>query len=97
MEERNEIEHVKIIVKGYVQGVSFRAYTRRKANDLGLTGYVKNLRNGNVEVVAEGPQSKLYKLIIWFRKEGSPASQVEEVIVEWIKKIDNYNTFRIVF
>ncbi|NHJ46465.1 MAG: acylphosphatase [Asgard group archaeon] len=87
----------KIIVKGYVQGVSFRVYTKRKAKELGLTGYVKNLSNGDVEVVAEGKQKQIYKLIIWLRKEGSPASHVEDVLIEWLEKLENYNSFKVIF
>lgn len=92
-----EISYVNIIVKGFVQGVSFRAYTMRKAKSLGLTGYVKNLSNGDVEIAAEGYQDQLYKLIIWLQKEGSPASQVMDVIVKWSKILMNYNSFRIEF
>ncbi|NHJ38770.1 MAG: acylphosphatase [Asgard group archaeon] len=89
--------HVDIIVNGLVQGVSFRIYTKRKANSLGLTGYVKNLANGDVEIVAEGVQEQLYKLISWLRKEGSPASQVIDVNVKWTKELKNYHSFSIEF
>ncbi len=88
---------VEIVVKGLVQGVSFRVYTRRKASSLGLTGYVRNLSNGDVEVVAEGKRNQLLQLIKWLRKSGSPASNVTDVIIEWSEKVTNYTSFRVVF
>ncbi|MCK5046737.1 MAG: acylphosphatase [Candidatus Heimdallarchaeota archaeon] len=88
---------VEIVVKGLVQGVSFRVYTRRKASSLGLTGYVRNLSNGDVEVVAEGKRNQLLQLIKWLRKSGSPASNVTDVIIEWSEKLTNYTSFRVVF
>ncbi len=95
----NEVEQYKvvIIVKGLVQGVSFRAYTRRKAVSLGLTGLVRNLANGNVEVVAEGKREQIVQLIKWLRNEGSPSSEVTDVIVNWSKELENYSSFSVVF
>ncbi len=46
-----------------MQGVGFRAYTRWRARELGLSGYAKNLPDGSVEVVAEGPEGNLRKLV----------------------------------
>ena len=88
---------LEIVVKGLVQGVSFRIYTKRKAISLGLTGYVKNLSNGDVEVVAEGKRDQLLQLIKWLRKSGSPASNVTDVIIEWSEKLTNFTSFRVAF
>ncbi|NPE09194.1 MAG: acylphosphatase [Asgard group archaeon] len=88
---------LEIVVKGLVQGVSFRIYTKRKAISLGLTGYVKNLSNGDVEVVAEGKRNQLLQLIKWLRKSGSPASNVTDVIIEWSEKLTNFTSFRVAF
>lgn len=94
-DEKRTISAVQIIVKGLVQGVSFRAYTKRKAISLGLTGFVKNLSNGDVKVIAEGEKYKIYELIKWLRKEGSPASNVTDVKINWLDKKENFNSFRI--
>ena len=88
---------VEIVVKGLVQGVSFRVYTKRKASSLGLTGYVRNLSNGDVEVVAEGKRNQLLQLVKWLRKSGSPASNVTDVIIDWSEKLTNYTSFRVAF
>jgi acylphosphatase len=52
-------------VSGYVQGVFFRANTRWKALSLGLTGWVRNLQDGRVEITAEGPEDAVNRLIDW--------------------------------
>jgi acylphosphatase len=70
-----------LLVEGRVQGVSFRAYTEHKGSDLGLQGYVRNLPDGRVEIVAEGPEDALDKLEQWCW-QGSPAASVSAVRAE---------------
>ncbi|MTF40337.1 acylphosphatase [Cyanobacterium aponinum] len=72
---------VRIIVSGKVQGVSFRFYTRNQAKELGIFGYVRNLSNGDVEIVAQGEKTKLDKLINWCYS-GSPSAIVRDVKLE---------------
>lgn len=87
--------HCNIIIKGLVQGVSFRAYTKRKAQSLGLGGLVRNLSNGDVEVDVEGSQEKVLELIKWIRTEGSLGSEVTNVIITTVKERANYTYFKI--
>lgn len=70
----------RIIVTGLVQGVFFRAQTKEKADDLGLTGWVRNTDDGSVEIHAEGPEEKLDELEEWCWK-GPPKSKVTAVTV----------------
>ena len=65
-------------VTGRVQGVAFRAYTRQKALQLGLTGYARNLHDGSVEVLALGLPQALAELERWLH-QGSPAARVDGV------------------
>ena len=74
-----------LIVKGRVQGVNFRYYTARKANLLGIKGFVKNLPNGDVEVKAQGSEEMLKELLIFCRK-GPESAEVEDVIINWINE-----------
>jgi len=69
-------------VHGQVQGVGFRYFVWRQAKALGLTGWVRNRRDGTVEVVAEGPERAL-KLLLAVLYEGPPAARVEDVEVTW--------------
>ena len=68
----------RFLVSGLVQGVFFRASTGARARELGLTGYVKNLADGRVEVVACGTPDSLAALEAWLH-EGPPAARVEAV------------------
>ncbi len=73
-----EMQRVTIIVHGRVQGVFYRDSTMRKARELGLAGTVRNLPDGNVQNVAQGPATALDELIRWAR-EGPPAAEVSEL------------------
>lgn len=88
------IKRLTAIVIGHVQGVSFRYYTRREANVLGLGGWVANQRDGTVMVVAEGPEQQLIRLINFLRR-GSPAAQVDNVDVNWSIAQTKFKDFQI--
>jgi acylphosphatase len=68
----------KFTVTGKVQGVFFRASTRTRAQELGLSGYAQNLPNGDVEILACGEESALAELERWLHV-GPPAARVSEV------------------
>ncbi len=67
-----------LIITGFVQGVFFRAETKRVANELGIKGWVGNNPDGSVEIHAEGIGDQLSKLEAWCR-QGPPNAQVEAV------------------
>ena len=75
------MRRVKVLVSGMVQGVCFRAFTAGRANRLGLTGHVRNLLDGRVEAVAEGPDDKVAELVELL-KSGPPGALVEGVEIE---------------
>jgi acylphosphatase len=70
----------QVIIYGRVQGVYFRAFTRDEARSLGLTGWVRNLRDGGVEAYFEGDKEKVDQMVAWCWR-GSPSSWVERVEV----------------
>ena len=88
------MQRVHITVHGYVQGVFFRHNTKKEALILGLKGYVKNMADGTVEVVAEGPEDKINELIA-FCKKGPEAAQVEKVDVKFEKAKGEFNGFEV--
>jgi len=75
---------LRAIIRGYVQGVSFRYYTLRQAQSLEMMGFVRNREDGSVEVVAEGTPEAAEELVEWLHR-GPPSAQVEWVDVEWLK------------
>jgi acylphosphatase len=85
-----------IIVNGMVQGVGFRFFVCRIADKLNLKGYVRNLYDGSVEVVAEGDRSLLEELIKLL-KVGTRSSSVTDVNVKWIEATHQFKRFEIKF
>jgi len=76
--QSNDHERAHVHISGQVQGVFFRDSTRQKAEELGLAGWVKNLPNGRVEAVFEGPSERVREMIRWC-EEGPQNASVEEV------------------
>jgi acylphosphatase len=70
----------RAIVSGQVQGVFFRDGARREAAGRGLAGSARNLPDGTVEVVVEGPPTDVAALVDWLHR-GTPQSQVDDVVV----------------
>ncbi|WP_254769339.1 acylphosphatase [Salinilacihabitans rarus] len=73
---------VHVFVSGTVQGVFYRATTRDTARERGVDGWVKNLPDGRVEAVFEGPADAVEGMVEWCH-EGSPAADVEDVEAEY--------------
>jgi acylphosphatase len=67
-----------VFVSGTVQGVYYRATTRDEARDRGVDGWVRNLDDGRVEAVFEGPRSAVEGMVEWCHA-GSPAASVDDV------------------
>ena len=89
-----DLASVQVIVYGYVQGVFFRAFASARATQLGLTGYVRNLPRGTVEVNAEGERKQLDQLIDRL-KVGPPGARVEKVVTNWSEYTGSYSRFSI--
>lgn len=83
-----------VFVSGRVQGVAFRATTRRKARKRDVNGWVKNLRDGRVEAVFEGGEDDVEEMID-FCHEGSRAAKVKDVEVNWEEHKGEFSEFRI--
>ena len=84
------------IVHGLVQGVAFRHHTRVVAARLNLSGFVRNLPNGSVEIAAEGPKEPLEELAEWIH-HGPDYARVERVDLEWCEPRGQKGPFTIRF
>lgn len=71
-----------VYLTGQVQGVGFRVYTKIKAEEMGIAGWVRNTEDDKVEAVFEGEQAKVKEMIVWCR-QGPPVARVSKVIVVW--------------
>ncbi|GMV48826.1 acylphosphatase [Nitrospirales bacterium NOB] len=94
MVEPAEQVRAKILVSGHVQGVGYRAFTRRMAISRGLTGGVENLDSGQVALVVEGKKTLLEDLITDLKK-GPVGARVVQVQVEWSQATGRYIDFAI--
>jgi acylphosphatase len=85
-----------IFVSGRVQGVFFRAYTKERAIDYGVSGWVKNRRDGRVEAVFEGDKKAIEKLIDDL-KRGPPHGRVDNIDVGYEDYLDELRGFHVVY
>ena len=88
------MEELRAIISGRVQLVMMRDFVQRSARSLGLTGYVKNLSDGTVEVIAQGEKQFLEKLVERLHK-GAILSRVDTVHIEWHTPVQRFSTFDI--
>jgi acylphosphatase len=81
-----------VYVSGRVQGVFFRYTTKEWADELGLTGWVRNLPDGRVEAVIEGEEEKVKEMIELMRK-GPPLAIVKNIEVKWERYKGEFKAF----
>ena len=84
----------RAVVSGRVQGVGFRYFAERAARKAGVAGWVRNLPDGRVEAVFEGPRADVQALVDWCH-EGPPSARVEQVEVQWEPPQDEPPGFRV--
>lgn len=84
---------VRLIIEGRVQGVWFRDSTRREAGRLGVCGWVRNRPDGSVEVLAEGREEGVRKLVAWCHRgpSGAAVTQVHESDEPWQGEFDSFD------
>ena len=83
-----------MVIIGKVQGVGFRYFVLRQAQELGITGWVSNKSNGDVEALAQGDKEDLDQFIAKV-KQGQSLSMVDDVILNWEDGQENYTSFEI--
>ncbi len=89
-----ELARVQVSVRGLVQGVNFRWFTQRRAADLGVNGFVRNVPDGSLEVVAEGTRESLERLLDALQV-GPSGAIVENVHTEWGTPTGEFRRFEI--
>jgi acylphosphatase len=78
----SDLERAHVKISGQVQGVFFRDSTRQKAEELGLAGWVKNVPDGRVEALVEGPSERVREMLRWC-EEGPQRASVENVDIDF--------------
>jgi len=87
---------IEAIISGKVQGINFRSFVKRKADNLWLNGVVKNIPDFKVRVIAQGAEDKLEKLIEYLWK-GPFGAKVSDVSVSWREPTEDFQGFRIIY
>jgi acylphosphatase len=85
-----------VFVSGRVQGVYYRSYAMDAARELNLTGWVRNIRGGRVEMVLEGEEEAVQEMLEWCWR-GSPSSRVSNVEAEWDEPTGEYDDFTVTY
>lgn len=86
------MQTLHLYIVGRVQGVGYRMSTEIEAKQLGLTGWVRNLSDGRVEIMAQGKKEKLQAFEAWCH-QGPPLACVDHVVANWIDQPAQYETF----
>ncbi len=84
-----------IFISGRVQGVFFRKNTYKKAEELGVLGWIKNLPDGRVEAIFEGEKENVKKILDWSSRKSFPAS-VDSINLEWQDYTGEFKDFKII-
>jgi acylphosphatase len=90
------LSRVHVIVSGRVQGVAYRYFVERRAAEIPVTGWVRNLRDGRVEIMAEGEKADLESLL-GFLRQGPRMANVDDLDILWEDYRGEYKDFRIGF
>ncbi len=90
------IEEFHAIVSGRVQGVGYRFFVRDQANKLCLKGYVRNLFNGEVEVLVQGRRQDMEQLLKLMQK-GPEMAWIQDIEVNWRPPTEYYDSFSIAY
>jgi acylphosphatase len=86
---------IHILISGFVQGVGYRQFVKKTAKNLGLTGWVRNIPDRKVEVLATGTKDKLEQLAS-ICKKGTVFSNVSGISVDWLEQEEIFNSFDVV-
>lgn len=84
----------RITVRGIVQGVNYRWFTQRRASELNVMGYARNMPDGSVLVIAEGARAEIQQLVEALRV-GPSAAVVENVQIEWRAPSGEFDRFEV--
>ena len=90
----NKNTRVHIFLYGRVQGVAFRYYAKIMADKFIVKGWIKNLPNGEVEIMIEGNKERVTRMIEWCKK-GPSMAFVEDINIDWLPYTGQFNRFSI--
>ena len=90
-----KMKKARILISGFVQGVGFRQFIRKEAEDLDITGWVRNTPNNKVEALLQGEEDNVEQLIAICRN-GPFLAEVKDIEIEWVENEEVYREFRVI-
>lgn len=84
----------KVLLDGHVQGVGLRYFTQEKATELGLSGFIRNLTDGRVEVIFEGTADKVEDLLDWFQ-DGVSKARIDTIALRYEEPEGRFSNFSV--
>lgn len=87
------MKQVHLLISGFVQGVGYRAFIKREAEKLGVLGWVRNLADNRVEIVAQSSDRKTLEEFVKICEKGPFLSEVKNIAIEWQEPQELYSTF----
>jgi len=84
----------RIYVSGHVQGIGYRSFTKKRATEIGLSGFARNLPDGRVEIIVEGDETRIHTFVERL-KEGPWGSRVSNTEIRWEKPSTEFTTFEV--
>ncbi|WP_114353856.1 acylphosphatase [Saliterribacillus persicus] len=91
------MKRIHVIVTGRVQGVGFRFFTQQVATEHEITGWVKNLTNGDVEIEAQASSNNLDAFLKKLKKGPGLFASVKDTKIDQVESIENEDSFRILY
>ncbi len=86
------MKRVRILVEGRLQGINFRYHTQQEAQKLGLTGFVRNLSDGRIEIDAQGDDQNIEKLLTWCQ-EGPQSDHLKSILFRYDEPAEHISEF----
>lgn len=85
---------MRILIEGRLQGINFRFHTQKKAQELGLVGFIRTLADGRIEIDVQGNQENVEKLLAWCQKE--PQNEhIKTIFYRYDQVVERYSDFNV--
>ena len=84
----------RILIEGRLQAMNFRYHTQQQAKKLGLTGFVRSLSDGRIEIEAQGDEANVEKMLAWCQEEPQ-SSQIKSIFYRYDEPQDRYTGFNV--
>lgn len=86
------MKRIRILIEGRLQGANFRYHTQQQAHKLQLTGFVRNLSDGRIEIDAQGDDESIDKMLAWCQ-QGPHSSQIKNILFRYDEPSENGSDF----